>query len=150
MKRYKNSVYLVSEDGKVINRSNRNPIKVGVSGLLPLENGKMVLVSDMVAELFPLEHLPEKNVEQESGSREKNKILRAPRVVHEKKQKSAVNRFSEAEQNNKFKGYYFVNGVQYPSIRLAAKVTGIPATTIRRNVLNNVVGFSFSASLPLI
>lgn len=47
------------------------------------------------------------------------------------------------EHNSKFKGYYVINNVQYPSSRVASTVTGIPARTIQSKCKASFPGFSF-------
>lgn len=96
-----------------------------------------------------------KAIEHAKVAHEKSKRVKPLRTkvndAHEIDSKDGVAKPSKhsGESNSKFKGYYLVNGVQYPSSRIASQVTGIPARTIQsrcKAVQSGFSGFSFITS----
>lgn len=136
---------MVDEKGNVTNRSNQMPIYPS-NNSYPSGNGLERIPVEAI-EIFAQSMKPEVT----HNESKKEKVTHNPNgntqsVTHNKESNSSDSRRSQSKQgenNPKFKGWFLIDGVKYPSAHLASKVVGRPPKTIIAWCKAGKNGFSF-------
>lgn len=127
---------MVTPEGKLFNANNRMPL-YPVAGKIT-NKGKSYSVEELVKMAYGI---AEEIIQPAKSLENKELPVQSPEISTRDKQ-SARN---QGESNYRFKGYYIINGVKYPSARLASKITGQSPQTIINLCKSGKKGYSFES-----